>query len=340
MSLGIVVEKISNSKLSYSEDIAVLIIAYRRKDSLSNILDLCKKNFVKRIYVSVDGPKYNSFDCLEDNRNIRLIVSNFKKNFQGEIFVMCRDTNMGCAASVLSACNWIFELEDLAIIVEDDCVPTQDFFNFSRLSLNVIKTNPNVWLSCGTQFAPKIIETDSWFLSKYPLTWGWATTKLKWNEIMNSINSGDNLTGKKFTLSEKTYWNAGARRARNGWVDVWDTILAQQLLIKNKYVLHPKECLVTNIGDDLYATNTIEKTKWIRYKTGIFSTPKKDPRLEPKVDQWLRDEFFRIKFRHIISTRITKLRDSFFSIFRPMDPLSKRLLKAETDRLQNFMSNY
>lgn len=329
----------NNANLSYSKDIAVLIITYRRKDSLLKILELCEENSVYRIYVSVDGPKNNSFESIADNENIKQVISNFKRKFQGEIFVMYRDTNMGCAASVLSACNWIFEFEDFATIVEDDCIPTQGFFDFCRLSLSFVETSSNVWLSCGTQFAPKFAESDSWFLSKYPLTWGWATTKSKWNEILISINSGNNLVGSRVALAEKTYWNAGARRARNGWVDVWDTILAQQLLIKNKFVVHPNECLVTNIGDDLYATNTIVKNKWMRHETGIFSTPKNPPRLEPNVDQWLRDEFFRIKFRHIISTRITKLRDFFFGAFRPMDPLSKRFEKAERDRAQSFKSN-
>jgi hypothetical protein len=328
-----------NLNLKTSKECPVLIIAYRRQEGLSTILKLCEANFVKRIYISLDGPKTNSINGIEDNRIMQSIISNFSKNYNGDIRVMNRKTNMGCAASVLSACNWIFDSEDFAIILEDDCIPTQDFFNFSRLSLNIIEDNSDIWLSCGTQFSPKYPEMDHWFLSKYPLTWGWATSKLKWYEIIKSIENGVNLTASKCTLSERTYWNAGVRRARTGWVDTWDTILAQQLLSTNKYVLQPKECLVTNIGDDSFATNTLEKTKWIRNKTGEFLTPRAYPVAEQKIDDWLRNSFFKIKFRHIISTRITHFLDLFLATLCPMKPLKMRLLSAEADRLRNFHLN-
>ena len=318
--------------MSKSGSIAVLIVAYRRKDSLREILDLCKLNKIKDIYIAIDGPKINSLVGKNDNFEMNLTVSQFKKKFSGSVSIMKRETNMGCAPSVLSACDWVFEKEDSVIILEDDCIPTSDFFKFSRLTVEIIKSDERVWLSCGTQFMPEDNQMDSWFLSKYPLTWGWCTTKEKWQEISTALKNSKILSKEKVSLEESVYWNAGSRRAQRGWVDVWDTVLAQQLLAFSKLVILPKYNLVSNTGYDDYATNTTESSKRIHTEIGSFVMPNSNPKLEPKVNFWLRTEFFRIRKRHLITTRGTRIKDLLLHFKKPFLPLKDRWLFAESER--------
>lgn len=318
--------------MSKSRSIAVLIVAYRRKDSLEKILDICKLNKVEDIYIALDGPKNNCLIGMNDNFAMKLTVSKFKKQFSGRVTIMKRETNMGCAPSVLSACDWVFEKEDSVIILEDDCIPTSDFFKFSRLSIEIIKSDKRVWLSCGTQFMPQDSRMDSWFLSRYPLTWGWCTTKEKWQEISAAIKNCKVLSSEKVSFEESVYWNAGSRRAQRGWVDVWDTILAQQLLAFSKLVILPKYNLVSNTGYDDYATNTTESSKRIHTEIGRFVMPKSKPKLEPKVNFWLRTEFFRIRKRHLITTRGTRIKDLLLHFKKPFLPLKDRWLSAENER--------
>jgi hypothetical protein len=316
------------------KDVAVLIIAYRRYQSLNKILDLCKENGVKRVYVAIDGPKANSHEGTEDNLKIVDVVSNFTSHFEGNVYLMNRKLNLGCAPSVLSACDWVFENEKFAMILEDDCIPSSDFFNYSCQSLEVIAHDRRIWLSCGTQFAPPSPDTDDWFLSKYPLTWGWATNRDNWNQISIALKNQKKLNGGYLPLSEKVYWNAGARRACDGWVDVWDTILAQQLLVMNRLVLLPKNSLVTNIGNDSVATHTLGPSKWIGVKTGIFKSPISNPKYESKVDLWLKKEFFRIKHRHLVTTKLTFLKDFFLRFRKPFAPLIERWSIGEITEVQ------
>jgi GR25 family glycosyltransferase involved in LPS biosynthesis len=312
--------------------IPVLIIAYRRKDSLREILRLCEANSVNRIYVAIDGPKNNSVAGKRDNSEMNKLVSDFSKQFSGRVFLLNRSKNIGCAASVLSACDWIFEKESAAIILEDDCIPTSDFFRFSQLAVEVINKDERIWLSCGTQFMPEDNRMDSWFLSRYPLTWGWSTTRKKWLEISAELKMNKTLKAADVSKAETIYWNAGARRAQRGWVDVWDTVLAQRLIALNKLVILPKCCLISNVGNDSFATNTTDPSKWVETKIGNFMAPKNFPIPEPKIDLWLRVEFFKISKRHLITTKITWIKDLLMYFGKPYRPLTKRWSMAKWHR--------
>lgn len=315
-----------------NNSIPVLIVAYRRKNSLREILALCETNDVKKIYIAIDGPKKDSVAGKRDNSEMEMIVTDFSKLFSGSVFLLNRTKNVGCAASVLSACEWVFEKESAAMILEDDCIPSSDFFIFSRLTVEVLNRDERVWLSCGTQFMHEENQMDSWFLSKYPLTWGWCTTREKWHEISAALKMGINLSSVDCSITDSIYWNAGARRAKSGWVDAWDTVLAQQLITFKKLVVLPNKCLVNNIGNDNFATNTTDPSKWIETKIGNFVLPRNYPVIEPIVNFWLRNSFFKIRKRHLITTKITWMKDLLQNRKKPYATLEKRWLLAEKER--------
>ena len=45
-----------------------------------------------------------------------------------EVKTLFRDKNLGCKYAVSSAIDWFFENEEMGIILEDDCLPSQSFF--------------------------------------------------------------------------------------------------------------------------------------------------------------------------------------------------------------------
>jgi hypothetical protein len=289
---------------------AALIIAYRRKENLSSILRLCEKNNVERIYIALDGPKASNQNGRIENNQMKDLISNFRSSFEGQVKILNHQNNVGCAAAVLSACDWVFETEEYAIILEDDCIPSDDFFLFARKTLSIMKTNTQVWLSCGTQFVPTKVQCDSWFLSKYPLTWGWATTKDNWRSISNSIRGGYPLARSKgLPFIEDIYWRAGARRAYEGYTDVWDTILAHRMQIEHKFSILPDVALVSNIGNDQAATHTKSDSRWLNIETGKFLITQKAPVYRADADVWLRRRLYRISLRHLVTTQLTRFID-------------------------------
>jgi GR25 family glycosyltransferase involved in LPS biosynthesis len=310
-----------------TSEIAVLVIAYRRVENIRKILEISAHNKVSKIFVALDGAKRGSSSGLSDNLKIRKVVEDFDKIYFGEIKKFYHDSNFGCAASVLSACDWAFSLTENLIILEDDCIPTNDFFKFSKLTLDVMKKNPKIWLSCGTQFAPKNLTDYSWVLSRYALTWGWCTNRTNWNQISLAIKENVKIKVNypdSISIEESIYWNEGSRRAHEGWTDVWDTILVKQMVSKSKLAILPNISLVTNIGNDNFATNTIGNSSWLNLQTGYFPDNPGTLLVSKVHEYWLRKEFYKISLRHICSTKFTKLRDFVYRKKIPHYPLIQR----------------
>jgi hypothetical protein len=315
-----------------SEEISVLIVAYRRKENIKKILEICSQNSVSQIFVALDGAKYGSSTGIVDNLEIRKVIENFEKVYFGKVQKLYHKSNFGCAASVLSACDWAFSLTESLIVLEDDCIPTNDFFKFSKLSINEMKKDSRIWLSCGTQFAPKNLTNYSWVLSRYALTWGWCTNRTNWNEISLAIKQNIKLKAKYsdlISIQEAIYWNEGSRRAQEGWTDVWDTILVKEMINKSKLALLPEISLVTNMGNDNFATNTIGHSVWLNLQTGFFPDNPSALTVSKVHEDWLRKKFYGISLRHIFTTKFTKLYDFVNRRKIPHYPLVDRWARAK-----------
>lgn len=317
-----------NRPVSQEIDCAALIIAYKRVESLSEVLEACKRNSVKRIYISIDAPK-DEKTALKQTE-LRAMIQRFRKGFQGEIKILQRKINVGCAASILSAIDWVFESEKYALIIEDDCIPSDEFFLFSRRSFPIIEKNSDIWLSCGTQLAPSGIDypKDDWLLSKYALTWGWATTDIRWREAREGINRRNKILN---NYVDNTYWSAGAERAIKGYTDVWDTLFLKTMLANQKLAILPRAALVRNVGNDENATHTIGDSPWLNISLGNFTAPNSDPKECVEVDVWLRDNIYQISLAHVITTKFTKLKD-VLGLHKNLGDLMHRWARANYER--------
>ena len=293
-------------------NLAVLIIGYKRPANIALILDLCQFSGISEIFVSIDGPKEGDLKGLQDFKKIKEVVLDFRQNFLGEIKVNFRKNNVGCAASVLSSCDWFFEQTEYGMILEDDCIPSKYFFDFARSTRTYLEETNDVWLSCGTQFAPNEILPDSPILSKYALTWGWVTTRQKWLEIRENLMTAQInslLISHNSNIIDSIYWQAGSRRAYKGFTDVWDTILVYLMQVNNKYAILPSQNLVSNIGDDIAATHTKETSIFLNKSVGKFIEDSQTPQFSNIADAWIKKNVYSISFRHAITTNLTRIKD-------------------------------
>jgi hypothetical protein len=294
-----------------SDDIAVLVVGYQRPREIRLILNQVSNAGINSVYLSIDAPRVSSADAISRYEEIRQLAEEFEGKFD-KFFVRYLLENVGCAANILSACDWAFATENKLIILEDDCIPNGDFFLYVDLALKKLSEDQEVLLVCGTQFNPSD-KNDSFIVkSRYSLTWGWATTKNNWSLLRKCFTQDS----KSFKLNlitpdyEKIYWSEGARRAINGYVDVWDTVLVNNLVKLRGYAYLPSQNLVKNVGNDAVATHTGMDENWVNTDTGSFK-----PELDTKVvlgtenDLWLKENFFNIRPRHLFSTRVTRIRD-------------------------------
>ena len=307
----------------------ILVVGFRRSGNLRTLLDQAKSINAPRIYLALDGPRdsKDEFDtalCLE-------VAKEFQALNPGLLKVKNSSINLGCAFSVIQACDWLFSQEDFAIVIEDDCLPELDFYNYIQDARPYFEKNNQALLICGTQFAPENITKGNWTLSSYPLIWGWATNSTKWNRMISLILEDHSALKTDIPLREVSYWKAGSRRALGGFVDAWDTPLVFGMRCTGSLALLPGQNLVKNIGADEFATHTFEKSLWIERETSAYIRSNTTPELNVELDRWLKEYFYKIRLRHILSTQITSLLDKIGYNKRIWGPLRGRL-KVRSDR--------
>ncbi len=260
-------------------------------------------------------------------------ASSYRTKWGMDIRIAIQDRNIGCAASMILSLDSIFRHENRVVVLEDDCIPTLDFFEFTEESFQEMARNPSIGISCGAQFAPTTITGGEWLLSQYPFNWGWGITKSNWALLKSMMTDNTKLRFRDTGLSrqEIAYWNAGARRALEGYVDVWDTLVVREMIRHKLYSVLPGKNLVRNIGNDKFALHTTGNQLWTDYPTGDFNSRKMRLNSSSQFDEWARSQFFRISRRHLVSTKITWLTDVF---------LKKRKRETLQERIQLDFVNF
>ena len=309
---------------------AVLILAYKRHENLALIVSECIRAGVIRIYIVVDGAA-NPEDTHQVDK-VRKVVGDFSFDKSVEFKVRIRTQNAGCAASVITACDWFFAQEQLGVILEDDCLPSSGFFNFMAEALPIVAQQPDIWLASGTQFFPEEFPNQKWALSRYPMHWGWGTSSDKWRESRIALDACPPSLRKLVSSvrnSDLIYWFAGERRAYFGYTDVWDSIYASNMFRLEKFAIVPPRNLVTNVGDDQNATNTRGDQKYTQSKISSYETNETMPSYSLNYDLAIRNQFFKISLRHYVTTLLTFVFDVLFIKKKFSRSLDFRLLHHE-----------
>lgn len=313
--------------LSKSE-ISILVIVFQRFENLTEIFDTCIRNGVKNIYVSLDVPQHETSSSTSRTQKIQALVRRYSNQHPGVFRFQQAQTNRGCGISVLKGCDWVFSQEKFAIVLEDDCIPSDDFFNFVSYALPLIVGSDQLVAAVGTQFK-RILDSDhSIAILKYPVFWGWATSRERWDSIRGELIkmiSGQVPCLTHLSIAEQTYWSAGCRRVLEGYVDTWDTLLTTIFLSKNWKTISPLKTLVRNVGNDEQATHTSQGTVLHNVELGFFGLQEVSVFENPnEIDVWMYDHIYKISLRHLISTKFTHKLDRMIKARKILPSLSHR----------------
>jgi GR25 family glycosyltransferase involved in LPS biosynthesis len=95
---------------------------FNRLDTTKQVFEAIRQAKPPRLYVAADGAR----EAKEKVKAVRdYIISNI--DWECEVKTLFREQNFGCKMAVSS---WFFENEEMGIILEDDCLPSQSFFWF------------------------------------------------------------------------------------------------------------------------------------------------------------------------------------------------------------------
>lgn len=208
----------------------VLFLIFNRPDKTQIVFDRIRTAKPARLFIAADGPRENKPGETElCNQTRRIVLDGI--NWPCEIRTLFRDKNMGCDPAVSSAITWFFEQVEEGIILEDDCLPDLSFFPFCNELLEKYKGNEHVMMISGDNFQPTRRGESSYYFSRYPHTWGWATWRRAWRKYDPTMGNWPNLRRngafEKFLPPEiyqrvkKTFDGAFSNKERTPWDVLW-----------------------------------------------------------------------------------------------------------------------
>jgi hypothetical protein len=239
----------------------VLFLIFNRPHTTSVVFKKIRQARPPRLYVASDGPR-------EGNQNDKIKVTESRKiidkiDWPCEIKTLFRKKNLGCKKAVSTAIDWFFENEEKGIILEDDCVPNLDFFNFCEVLLDRYAHNQRISVISGNNFQNGKWRGDaSYYFSKYPHIWGWATWRRAWTEYQANIPFWSKLKNSKEWLKlipdkkERNYWQKIFKKVQSGRLDSWAYPWVASIWNKEGLTATPNVNLVSNIGFGEDSTHT------------------------------------------------------------------------------------
>lgn len=213
-----------------------------------------------RLFIVADGPRFNDNKDKELCRETRAIFNTIE--WPCNVTRIYSDINLGCRNSIPNGLNQIFEHVEECIILEDDCIPEQSFYSYCEELLDKYRNEEKI-ISIGGHRSdgPNEFEKESYFFSKYPSIWGWATWRHKWQMYDLNMTEWDRLRNTTWLFDilqddvAVQYWKRMFDEMQNG-MDTWDYALNYSTWYHNALSIRPKVNMITNIGFGRNATHT------------------------------------------------------------------------------------
>lgn len=248
----------------------ILFIVFNRPNTTKLILDVLKRNKPKFLYIASDGPRKEvDGDKLLVNE-VRKICENI--DWECNVERLYQTENLGCSLGPRTALSWFFSIEEEGIILEDDCLPNDDFFKFCELLLEYYRNNDRILNICGSNMGYSSLANSSYFYSRFMNMSGWATWRRSANEIDYELKHWKKTKNKKiksykllrqdffdFDLGWYRYWyHKFNLTVQNEFISWWDWQWIYYQLENKKLSIIPNKNLVKNIGFNSDATHTID----------------------------------------------------------------------------------
>ena len=239
----------------------IVFIIFNRPDTTSIVFKEIRKYRPEKLFVIADGPRIHKEyeeDLCEETRNT------VKVDWECEVIKIYSNTNLGCQQRVYTGLNEVFNHVEEAIILEDDCVPHQDFFRYCEELLDYYKEEPQVMAISGNNFQDASFEIeDSYYYSIFPHCWGWATWKNAWLKMdvtmrgWEEFKFSQQFSGISYDALFQDYWIKVFDKVEEGKLDSWAYPWTFSCWKHNGLTVLPKKNLISNIGFDERATHTI-----------------------------------------------------------------------------------
>jgi hypothetical protein len=192
---------------------------------------------------------------------------------------------------------------EAGIILEDDCLPNQDFFVFCQYLLRYYENNEKIMHISGDNFLKNgkhPTSNASYFFGRLPHIWGWATWKRAWKLYDVDVKSITKyIDGERFPFRNKlekaSFWSLFLEVGQDN-KDTWDYQWLYSILEKDGLCIHPAVNLVSNIGFGADGTHGLQQDHILaNLPTFELTLPYQHPK-EVRIDTGADDQVIRSLF--------------------------------------------
>lgn len=302
----------------------VLFLIFNRPGVTFQVFEKIREAQPSRLYVAADGPRPDKNEAVLC-KETRAVIE--KVDWKCEVRTLFRDSNLGCRNAVSSAIDWFFHNEEEGIILEDDCLPSNDFFFFCDTLLERYRNDTRVRHISGCNLqGGKVWGDGSYYFSNLTHVWGWASWRRVWADYDKELKpySSYNIREKLLNIFSEPLitdtWETIFNAVKAGKMDTWDYQLTFINFFNNSLSVIPNQNLISNMGFDASATHTKNHTPYaniplaalteiihplyilpekeadlntLNYDFHIDARRKKQNRPKYKLKRWLKNNMFR-----------------------------------------------
>lgn len=161
----------------------ILISVHTRTATFGLLIQALRSVEPKILYIASDGPR-NSLE-VSKVRSVRSLVQTI--DWDCSIVKIYSKTNVGMYEMSRIGHEEVFRSHDSVIRLEDDCIPTPDFFRYLNLARERYGADPTVAAFCGFNPIGKTpMYRGQMFLSSRFYSWGYLIKKEFWSRSFNS----------------------------------------------------------------------------------------------------------------------------------------------------------
>jgi hypothetical protein len=241
----------------------VLLVVFNRPDHFRSLIKSLRHVSPSRIYVAADGPRDTHADDERLCQETRGLISQI--DWPCEIKTRFLDSNHSLKKGVSSAIRWFFENEVEGIIIEDDCHPAPEFFNYCRVMLDRYRHTPEVMhiSGCNLGAPSSIFGGKSYDFTSIPMIWGWAAWRRSMANYDIELDESEVIDRNQFRRKGISLPHAHAIRSTmlkvaRGKINTWAYQWLFMVMKSNGLSVIPRSNLITNVGFGAGATTTID----------------------------------------------------------------------------------
>ncbi len=233
----------------------IALIMFNRPELTAQLLEAIAPHRPTRLFVIADGPRQ---DHAEDARRVaqcRELIDQLR--WPGcHIDRIYSDCNLKCGPRIATGLDAVFSQVPEAIVLEDDCLPHPDFFEYCRLLLQRYRDDARIMHIGANNFQnPQCCGDYSYIYSKYNHCWGWATWARAWKMFDHSMKSWPDVRDSHWLRyicdsdEETVYWHDVFEQRYAAKVpDTWALSWTYACWIHGGLSIYPSVNLVSNRG--------------------------------------------------------------------------------------------